>query len=181
MIHVSGRQMDVGDALREHTASSINEVLERYVHHVSEVFVTFQKSHHFFECDVSLHLMGHITLHLKTQDRDPHHCVVAIQKKLKNKLKRYHGRLVDHRKKTEKKTLDSSHYVLDTITESIENTPSVIAEMPSMVMELSVDDAIMQLDLSSDQALMFKNIKTGVYNVLYRRADGNISWIAPHA
>ncbi len=173
--------MDVGDALREHAISSINSVVERYVHHVSEVFVTFQKSHHFFECDTSFHLMGHITLHLKTQDRDPHHCVDLLEKKLKNKLKRYHSRLVDHRKKAESKALDSSHYVLDTITEEIENAPSIITEMPSVLMELSVDDAIMQLDLSSDQALMFKNIKTGVYNVLYRRVDGNISWIAPHA
>jgi hypothetical protein len=39
--------------------------------------------------------------------------------------------------------------------------------------------AVMQHDLSSTPALMFRNAKSGALNVVYRRPDGNIGWIDP--
>jgi hypothetical protein len=48
------------------------------------------------------------------------------------------------------------------------------------VPELSVGEAVMQLDISTGQFLLFRNARDGGLNVVYRRPDGNIGWIDPH-
>ncbi len=37
----------------------------------------------------------------------------------------------------------------------------------------------MKMDLADLPALMFVNAGNGRFNVVYRRADGNISWVDP--
>ena len=57
--------------------------------------------------------------------------------------------------------------------------PVIIAETSASVPELSVGEAVMQLDISSSQFLLFRNTRDGGLNVIYRRPDGNIGWIDP--
>jgi Sigma 54 modulation/S30EA ribosomal protein C terminus len=42
-----------------------------------------------------------------------------------------------------------------------------------------VSDAVMMLDLRNTNALMFRNMKSGDYNMVYRRDDGTIGWVEP--
>ncbi|MGH7080898.1 MAG: sigma 54 modulation/S30EA ribosomal C-terminal domain-containing protein, partial [Acetobacteraceae bacterium] len=56
---------------------------------------------------------------------------------------------------------------------------AVIAEAAAEIRFLSVSDAVMRLDLTDQQVMMFRNKATGELNVLYRRPDGNIGWIEP--
>ena len=58
--------------------------------------------------------------------------------------------------------------------------PVIIAESSADVPELSVGEAVMQLDISTGQFLLFRNARDGGLNVVYRRPDGNIGWIDPH-
>jgi hypothetical protein len=37
----------------------------------------------------------------------------------------------------------------------------------------------MQLDISTVPFVLFRNVRDGGLNVVYRRADGNIGWINP--
>jgi len=37
----------------------------------------------------------------------------------------------------------------------------------------------MRMDLADQQLMMFRNSETGELNVIYRRTDGNVGWIAP--
>jgi hypothetical protein len=39
--------------------------------------------------------------------------------------------------------------------------------------------AVLQLDLASEPALLFRNAAHGGLNLVYRRADGNIGWVDP--
>ena len=55
--------------------------------------------------------------------------------------------------------------------------PLVIAEKPIQIMELSIRDALMKIDLENLPALIFTNIDSKRLNVVYYRKDGNISWI----
>jgi hypothetical protein len=47
------------------------------------------------------------------------------------------------------------------------------------VLELTVGEAAMQLDISNLPFLLFRNAKTGNLGLVYRRDDGNIGWIDP--
>ena len=55
--------------------------------------------------------------------------------------------------------------------------PPVIAETTKNLRELSVEEAVMELDLTGGQVVMFRHAGHGGLNVVYRRADGNIGWI----
>jgi hypothetical protein len=55
----------------------------------------------------------------------------------------------------------------------------IVAETRVDIPESSVSDAVMLMDLRNTPALMFKNSRTGDYNMIYRREDGNIGWVEP--
>jgi hypothetical protein len=42
-----------------------------------------------------------------------------------------------------------------------------------------VEEAVMELDLTGSQVVMFRHAGHGGLNVVYRRSDGNIGWIDP--
>jgi hypothetical protein len=44
---------------------------------------------------------------------------------------------------------------------------------------MSVGEAVMQLDLTQAEVVVFRHAGHGGLNVVYRRADGNIGWIDP--
>ena len=55
----------------------------------------------------------------------------------------------------------------------------IIAEMETEIATLSVGEAVMRMDLANAPVVMFRNSVSGGFNVVYRRADGNIGWIDP--
>jgi hypothetical protein len=57
--------------------------------------------------------------------------------------------------------------------------PAIVAETKVDIPEASVSDAVMMLDLRNTNALMFRNSKSGEYNMVYRRDDGTIGWVEP--
>jgi ribosomal subunit interface protein len=76
-------------------------------------------------------------------------------------------------------------FIEDYIEDEIENKKTkvqkdklnIITEKNISIETLSVQDAIMKMDLISTPALVFKNKDNGRVNVVYRRKDRNISWI----
>ena len=61
-----------------------------------------------------------------------------------------------------------------------ETSLNVITEKTTDIEELSVEQAIMKMDLANLPALVFINNKNKRINVVYHRKDGNISWIDPN-
>ena len=55
----------------------------------------------------------------------------------------------------------------------------VIAETDTSLKTLTVSGAVMELDLTESQAIVFRNAAHGGLSVVYRRADGNIGWVDP--
>ncbi len=58
-------------------------------------------------------------------------------------------------------------------------SPPVIAETTQNLRQMSVEEAVMELDLTQADVVMFRHAGHGGLNVVYRRADGNIGWIDP--
>ena len=55
----------------------------------------------------------------------------------------------------------------------------VIAETQALLKTMIVSMAVMDLDLTESQAIVFRNAAHGRLSVVYRRTDGNIGWIDP--
>jgi hypothetical protein len=66
-----------------------------------------------------------------------------------------------------------------TAQEDAEWRPVVVAEMATRIDTMTVESAVMHMELSETTVLMFRNAAHGEINVVFRRSDGNIGWIDP--
>ena len=57
--------------------------------------------------------------------------------------------------------------------------PMVIAETETAVETMTVSMAVLELDVTESQTIVFRNAAHGGLSVVYRRPDGNIGWIDP--
>ena len=186
-IVVQGKHLDVGDALRSHVNTRLDEVLGKYAERPVEAVVTFSKDAHEFVCDASVHLSTGMKVQAKGRATDVYEGFDGAAERMEKQLRRYKRRLKDHHQNRQSpiEAFDAPAYILDRGAdpeggeepESLQ--PVIIAEMATKVQTLSVGEAVMQMELAGAPLLVFRNESGGGVNVVYQREDGNIGWIDP--
>ena len=185
---ISGKQIDVGEALQTHVRTELGETFEKYAQRPTDSTVIFSRDAHYFICDAVVHLATGLTVQAKGQDAD--NIYAAFEKcreKMDKQLRRYKRRLKDHYKDRTSPVeyAAASSYVLAADEDEWEShddaglQPIIVAEMETRVPTLSVGDAVMQMELAGVAMLVFRNEKHGGVNVVHRRDDGNVGWIDP--
>lgn len=179
-ISTSGKHIEVGASLKRHIESALQNIVTRQLGDVLEAQVVVAKDNYQFSTDISIHVSRHFTVRTHAQDTDPYRsCDLALEK-MEARIHRYKARLRDQKRNREVDVLPAQQYVISTEEEDKgEDTPLIIAEMSHDIQTLSVGEAVMRLDLSESPVMMFKNSKSGNFNVVYRRNDGHIGWIDP--
>jgi ribosomal subunit interface protein len=179
-ISTSGKHIEVGESLKSHIESALQSIVTRQLGDVLEVQVLVAKDNYQFTTDISVHVSRHFTVRAHAQDTDPYRsCDLAIEK-MEARIHRYKSRLRDQKRNKDVEILPAQQYVISADEEDKgEDTPLIIAEMSHDIQTLSVGEAVMRMDLSESPVMMFKNSQSGSFNVVYRRADGNIGWIDP--
>lgn len=184
---ISGKHIDVGDALTTHVKTELGETLDKYSQRPTDASVTFSKDAHQFLCDTVVHLSTGLTVQARGSANDNIYAAFeACREKMDKQLRRYKRRLKDHHKDHAEPVVfgQADSYVLAAEDDDAEAQggslePIIIAEMESRVPTLSVGDAVMQMELSGTPLLVFRNEKHGGVNVVHRRDDGNVGWIDP--
>jgi len=187
-ITVTGKQIDVGDALRRHTQAAVEDIAEKYFGNALEAHVVFSREAHLIQCDLQVHVGRGILVRSEADANEAYAAFDIAAERIDKRLRRYKRRLRDHHaqdKQRERAETLGRTYVLQPEDEaapppeSEHPQPIVIAEMETPIPQLSVSEAVMRLDLADLPALMFRNSARGTLNVIYRRRDGNIGWIDP--
>lgn len=183
---ISGKQIDVGEALQSHVKDSLGEAVGKYAERPTDAHVIFSRSAHEYVCEATVHLSTGLTASAKAHATEIYAAFDACAEKMEKQLRRYKRRLKDHhRERTEPVELfGASSYVLASHDDSPEAsepealTPVIVAEMETKIPSLTVGEAVMQMELAGAPVLVFRNEESQV-NVVYRRDDGNIGWIEP--
>jgi len=184
-IKVTGKNLDIGDALREHIQSRLSLIQQKYFDGTVHAHVTVEKQRSSFHTDCALHLATGLVLQAEGSGAEAHPSFDQAASHLEKQLRRYKHRLKDHHRNRREpvRQLDAQSYVISAATEAAEEpqglNPVVVAETGVKVPELSVGEAVMQLDISTQPFLLFRNGGHGGLNLVYRRADGNIGWVDP--
>jgi ribosomal subunit interface protein len=184
---ISGKHIDVGDALTTHVKTELGETLDKYSQRPTDASVTFSKDAHQFLCDTVVHLSTGLTVQARGSANDNIYAAFeACREKMDKQLRRYKRRLKDHHKDHAEPVVfgQADSYVLAAEDDDAESQggslePIIIAEMEGRVPTLSVGDAVMHMELSGSPLLVFRNEKHGGVNVVHRRDDGNVGWIDP--
>lgn len=184
-IQITGRNFDVGDALRDYARERLERVAEKYFSTAHSGQFTLTREAGAFKADCLVHIGTGIELKVEARAGDPHAAVDEAIGKLEKRLRRYKRRLRNHHAERSEpaRRFDVASYVIrptdEESGEAGDLSPVIVAESQTAIQELTVGEAVMQLDISEQPFLVFRNGGLGRINVVYRREDGNIGWIDP--
>jgi len=190
-ITVSGKQVDLSDALRVRVSDHLDVIATKYFDHAMEAQVTFSRARSFFICDINVHAGRGLRLRGEGEAADANSAFDDAAEHIAKRLRRYRRRVNEHARDSANRDRPEAarQYILqqeDTGTAQESNGgggttayATVIAEQATEISLLSVSEAVMRMDLADQPVLMFRNSTTGELNVVYRRSDGNIGWIDP--
>jgi ribosomal subunit interface protein len=183
---ISGKQIDIGDALQTHVKQELGEGVKKYAERPTDALVVFSKSGHEFVCEATVHLSTGLTASAKAHSTEIYGAFDSCNDKMEKQLRRYKRRLKDHHKDRAEpvELLGASSYILASTDDAEAQEPEtlqpmIIAEMQTKIATLSVGEAVMQMELAGAPVLVFRNEGKDGLNVVYRREDGNIGWIDP--
>src|ERR1700733_5012546 len=189
---VSGKNLDVGDALRERISDRIAETVGKYFDGGYSGHLTLARDGFGFRTECAIHLDSKITLHADGMAPDAYASAAQAASRIEGRLRRYHRRLKDHRPERNEMraanwaAVDAASYVIAAPEQEDDAdidafTPVIIAESTTTLKQLSVSDAVTELDLTGAPVLVFRHAAHGGVNIVYRRAHGHFGWIDPPA
>ena len=190
---VSGKNIEVGEALRERIAARVLESLEKYFDGGFSGHVTVGKEAFGFHTECVVHLDSGIVLRADAMAADAYLSADQAADNLDKRLRRYHRRLKDYhgngrgngRMPDDVPVIDAPSYVIAAPEDSEDDVatvnPVIIAESTTALRRLSVSEAVTELDMTGVAVMVFRHASHGRVNLVYRRADGNVGWIDPPA
>jgi putative sigma-54 modulation protein len=146
--------------------------------------------------EVVLHCSNHITLEASAESDDMYVSVDEVVDKIARQMRKYKTRLMRQHRPRKHTVRHLEETVLrwewvDSLEESPEtdvstgnaesngSEPSVIHSEKYPVKPMYIDEAVLQIEMSAKQFLVFLNAKTERVNVIYRRKSGDFGLIEP--
>lgn len=187
-ITVHGKQIETGEALQTRIRERLGASVGKFLDIPGEATVTVSRDGTGYRTDFLLHLSSGLIAAAHANGHEVYPSVDAAMDRIEKQLRRYKGRLKDHHKRVTQTPMNSEaaqSFVLaaekeDAAEENSSNDqPLIIAETQTRIKTMAVNEAVMQLELMDEPALLFRNGPNGQLNMVYRRSDGNIGWIDP--
>lgn len=197
---VHGQQIDVGDALRTHVEGRLEDINSKYFDRAAYATVTFSREGHGHKktkTHIQIQVGKNLMVMSDAVELDPYASFESAAGKAAKQLRRYKRKLRDHHERMEQtpesEILKARDYILAAAPEQDDqphdeyqetdvpqgDDPVIIAELTTEIQTMSVSDAVMLMELSSDTPIMFRNAANNELNMVYRRNDGNVGWIDP--
>jgi ribosomal subunit interface protein len=189
-LRVSGKNIAIGEALRQRVSARIGEALEKYFDGGYSGHVTVGKDGFGFRTECALHLDSGMRLEAKAVAADAYASADQAATRIEKRLRRYKRRRKDHPSCRPEEvapagTSDGVTVPVEAQAPSLaadpEVNPAIIAEPLSALKRLSVGEAVRELDLTGAAAVVFRHAGHGRVNLVYRRPDGHIGWVDPPA
>ncbi len=171
-VTVTFRHLDSSDALRRY-AEEKTERLVKYLIEPAEVHwvLSVEKIRHI--ADVTIVTNG-VTIKAQEDTEDMYSAIDLVIDKLEKQVKRYKERLKDHKTHG---NLPPTKKILVPSQEESARKPRIVKTENMFIKPMSVEEALMQLELLDNDFLVFTNSSTSNINVLYRRKDGDYGLI----
>lgn len=181
---VSGKNIEVGEALRERVEARVAEAMGKYFDGGYSGHATLQREGFGFRTECAIHLDSKITLHAEGMAADAYASADQAALRIERRLRRYHRRLKEHRPERfdGRGAVDAPSYVIAAPEDEAEPpaeglAPVIIAESTTALRKLSVSEAVLELDMTGVPVLVFRHAANDGINVVYRRPDGHFGWI----
>lgn len=188
-ISVAGQHLEVGSNLSKYSEGRLRESIDKYLHKEIKGSIHFIKNaHSYILCKIVIDDgvgRKYKSIQGEAQCNDAYSAFDMALSKVNRQLRRYKSKLKNnHQHSKITSSIDAKKYVLNNTYENNQDDidpdnlkPEVMSEHPFEILALSVEDAIMKMDLEELPAVMFRNIENQRVNVVYHKKDGTTAWI----
>lgn len=185
-IAIFGKKIEIPDWFKDKITQELEAITQKYFHKIIDGSVTFTKKAPFYRCQIHVHAARSISLRGEgTADQVQGAFTIALEH-LAHRLKRYKSRLLTRRDQTPPahEIFEGSQYIIDhsLSKEAIEETQTekpekILTKKLTHIETLTIQDAIMILDLSERPVLMFRNSENQRINVIYKQENDKVVWL----
>lgn len=179
-VNVTFRHMESSEPVRSYVEEKLMRV-KKYIDEPVDAQVALsveKKIRH--KIEVMLTAKG-ITIKAAEQTEDMYAAIDGVVDKLESQLKRYKDKIKRHKPLTGgERQVAKTVFAAQSIDEG-HPEPVIIKTDTFHVKPMSVEEAVMQMDLLDKEFLVFTDANSSGINVVYRRRDGNYGLIVPQA
>jgi ribosomal subunit interface protein len=187
---VSGKNLDIGEALRHRVNARISEALSKHFHGGYSGHVTVSREGFGFRTECAVHLPSGVTLEAQAMAADAYASADQAAIRIEKRLRRYKQRLKDRHTSARadggtgarSAPVEAPSYVIAAPEHEVEEeiaefNPVIIAESTTALRRMPITEAVLELDMTGAPVVVFRHAGHGRINLVYRRADGHIGWI----
>jgi putative sigma-54 modulation protein len=176
-IAVTFRHMESSDAVRNYVEEKLARV-KKYIEDPidAQVVLSVQKINH--RAEVTMVAKG-LTMKSAEETSDMYAAVDLMVDKIERQLKRYKEKLKRHKGSSgPQRRLEKTIFAATSVDAEVA-APEIIRSHSFSIKPMSVEEAVMQMDLLEKEFLVFTDANSEEMNVVYRRKDGNYGLIVP--
>ncbi|BAI80515.1 sigma 54 modulation protein/ribosomal protein S30EA [Deferribacter desulfuricans SSM1] len=175
-IQITARNIELTDAIRSYVEKKVSKI-KRYFDQIIDVHVLLEIQKNVHIAEILVDAKG-VFLKGLEKSEDLYASIDLAVDKIEKQLVKYKEKLKN------KKIMDTNSEsslklnVIDSETIESDNPKTIISkQIPAKPM--TIDEAVMQMELLNKNFFVFRNAETGEVNVVYHRDDGNIGLIEP--
>jgi putative sigma-54 modulation protein len=176
-VSVTFRHLEASSALKayaEEKAAKIN----KYFGGLNEVNVVLSLEKHRYTAEITLKA-GRTTVNAREETSDMYSAIDLVVDKINRQIKKYKDKMKDHKAATAGKKVAGRSTIAPPREIGDYKQPEIIKTERVSAKPLSLDEAVMQLELAQNDFLVFINDETEKINVIYRRKDGDLGLVEP--
>ena len=181
-LRVTGRHVAVTEALRTFIEEKLRHLHLDYPR-IMEAHAILDVQKYRQSCEIILHCANHITIEAAEETDDMYAAIDAAVTKVGQQMRKYKTRLGRaHRSRHRDEVRHFEEQVLalpSDFSESEVAEPSVVQTERYPVKPMFVEEAVLQMEMSERQFVVFLNAKSQKVNILHRRKDGSYGLMEP--
>lgn len=207
--NITFRQFGASDSLKEYAREKVERV-NKLLDRAGEAHVVLSLERHLHHADITIHSGAWVLRGRDKSDDMYASIDLAMDKierqlrRYRDKLKTHHGRERVHHRQDLVNHLKVRHAVFEVpdaeeltelgakptpeapvakVVEPAKSAPAatrVVRATQLTVKPLSVDEAVMQMNLMNNDFYVFHNVESDALGIIYRRKDGQYGLIEPH-
>lgn len=173
---VTFKNLDPSEHLKAYVGEKLNR-FDKYLHNPAEanVVLSVEKFRHMAEISI---IGDRLNIKGKEETDDMYSAIDMVLDKLEKQIKKNKQKIRERRGGSKARAIDFID--IDKDNKEIDEEPAGRIMVSNIEYKpMDVEEAVMQLDLVSNNFLVFTNARTDRVNVLYRRKDGNYGLIQP--
>jgi putative sigma-54 modulation protein len=176
-VTVTFRHMEATDALRNYAIEKLTK-LTRYIDKLMEanIVLSLEKHRHIAEVTINA---NRITINGREETNDMHSAIDLVMDKIERQVKKYKDKIRNHKPNPHIQDINAMVNVFSSESIAKNEEPKVIRTKTLSIKPMSIEEAVMQMDLLNNNFFIFSNASNQKLSVIYRRRDGDYGLIEP--